>query len=350
MVFAPAVSFAASPAGWAATAADTVMAGATATITAFKGTGSNAMKAVVAHKPTAVAVGKELVKGGGALALAYAMSKLLDAGIDWVLDPENNRVKYNTPAVDGSALEDDQKCLIFAINTYGVDSVFTQEVTASAGVCYARVNGRSTNIGNMPGDGYFDSEPQEKYIPIETVAQEVLEGAEAAHPASQEFVRDVALGEVESGSLDPALEAVAEPTTDTPNPDAPPTDPAEPFDPTSIIDAIKKIGAILGGLIAAVTNISDMFSDSPSNAEDTEVPIDDAPPVRAPTEFDTEYVNFGGQCPSFGSHDISVGSVSVPLTIDITPLCELAELVRPAVIGGAYLVATGLVVAAIREA
>ena len=95
--------------------------------------------------------------------------------------------------------------------------------------------------------------------------------------------------------------------------------------------------------------MSDLFSDTPTNPENTEVPIENAPPVAAPTEFDTEYVNFGGQCPSFGSHDISVGSVSVPLTIDITPLCELSELVRPAVIGGAYLVATGLVVSAIRE-
>lgn len=75
----------------------TVMQGATATISALKGGYSS----LINHRPTAAAVGKELVKGGGALALAYAMSKILDAGIDWVLDPANNRVVYDDPKVSG---------------------------------------------------------------------------------------------------------------------------------------------------------------------------------------------------------------------------------------------------------
>ena len=68
------------------------MSGATATINAIKGSGSSALQSVITHKPTAMNVGKNIIGGGGAVAVAYAMSQLLDAGIDWVMDPANNRV------------------------------------------------------------------------------------------------------------------------------------------------------------------------------------------------------------------------------------------------------------------
>jgi len=323
LIFSSTSALAASPKGWTATAADTIMAGATATITAFKGAGSSAMKATIAHRPTAVAVGKELVKGGGALALAYAMSKLVDAGVDWVLDPENNRVKYTPTAADGSV---EGTCSGSGWYAYGAEDRIGYFSSGSAACsAYASISSTATNpnpsfnssnnrcyytggskVLSKSGtcdasDPTFQPTEGEQYIPIETVAQEVIEGAEAAHPASQDFVRDVALGEVESGKLDTPLEAVAEPTTDTANPDAPtdPTDPSQPFDPSGIMDLLKRIlGALgllslLGAISDNIASIADFFKSEPQPDEDTELEIPE-PPLPEP---DTD-ISFGGSCPS----------------------------------------------------
>lgn len=364
--------------GW--TAVDTVISGATTTINATKTVGGKLMQSAVTVAPSATKVGKHLIRGGGVAALALAVPQLLGDGVDWVLDPENNAVKYKNPdyvagypagttlyaTIEAAGyfptkLEACQAHVAYlsaTIPTYKIVFIsasnpnfceYSEELKKGGGY-RVLTNSYLTKIADGAGAGAGD---EYKYIPIEAVAEQVISEAESGNVPSQEALKAAALEGFAAGEHDAALEAGAtesEAGTDNPPDTADPNNPAEPFDPSSIINAIKSLGAILTGILSSITSLSDMFGDSPSNAEDTEVPIDDAPPIRAPTEFDTEYVNFGGQCPSFGSHDISVGSVSVPLTIDITPLCELAELVRPAVIGGAYLVATGLVVAAIREA
>ena len=369
LVFATTTAAYAAPSvgGW--TAVDTVIAGATTTINATKTIGGKLMQSAVTVAPSAAKVGKHLIRGGGAAALALAVPQLLGEGVDWVLDPANNSVRYTVAASDNPdnpALYShyvlykgvryytkESYCAAAYANSSNAPADYIAEDTGAGFRCRSDEGtfAATSKIPNSVYDPDAGAAPQEKHIPIETVADKVISEAESGNVPSQEAVKAAALEGFESGEHDAALEAGAtEADTSNPPDTTDPAAPAEPFDPSSIIDAIKKLGAILTGILSSITSLSDMFGDSPSNAEDTEVPIDDAPPIRAPTEFDTEYVNFGGQCPSFGSHDISVGSVSVPLTIDITPLCELAELVRPAVIGGAYLVATGLVVAAIREA
>lgn len=366
LVFATTTAaYASSPAGWAVS--NVVMNGAVATITAFKNGAAGSLKTIIAHRPSAVAVGKHLIKGGAAGALAWAVAQKLGDGVDWVLDPANNSVKYKDPSAALPNVDSDliYQCYLNNFSDYtgslqslsssicgssnngGVRRIDTFSSGSFGLVCNSGLKRSITCSSASAGDGVGSDE---KSIPINELAADIIAGAEAGNAQAQEAVKAVAVGAAESGALDADMDAAAEPTTENPPDTSEPTDPAEPFDPSSIIDAIKSLGAKLAAILSAITGLSDLFSDAPTNPENTEVPIEDAPPVRAPTEFDTEYVNFGGQCPSFGSHDISVGSVSVPLNIDITPLCELAELVRPAVIGGAYLAATGLVVAAIREA
>lgn len=357
LIFSSTSALAASPAGWSATAADAVMAGATATITAFKNKGGQAMKAVITHKPTAVAVGKELVKGGGVIALAYAMSKLLDAGVDWVLDPANNRVKYTVPAAVG-----DVKCSVggwgYGANTpHSTPQAMCNYLATSAGftvvsvepkysqyVCnLKRPNGSltdfpMTNYGEcVPAAGAGSTAPIEKYIPIDTVAAEVLANAEAGHAESQDFVKAVAVGAVDAGELDTALDAVAEPTTDTANPDAP-TDPTKPFDPSGILDALKKILAALG-LLSVLGTISDsltaMFEwfksepDKPEKPEDNKIDIPE-PPLP---DIDST-ISFGGACPADLGADFNLYGTNFNFVLmPFSKLCPLlSTFVKPTLI------------------
>lgn len=364
MIFAPAVSYAASPAGWTATAADTVMAGATATITAFKGSGSNAMKAVIAHKPTAVAVGKEIVKGGGALALAYAMSKLLDAGVDWVLDPANNRVKY-TPVATSSDPKNEVFLLngscsnAFATPQAACDSIKTQPLNYVGKLSDGRkqyycgsksydnrVFGNSASACGIPVPS-----TTEKYIPISDVAAQLVANAEAGHADSQDFVKAVAVGQANAGDLDTALEAVSEPTTDTQDPDAPPKDETKPFDDTGILGALDAIKAAIAGVLAAITGLTEFLnSEPPPDKPAEQVPIEPpTPPTKSAADFDIDYVNFGSQCPSLPAFSISIMSINVPMQFDTSPLCDLAVAIRPAIVGMGYFIGIGLVAHAIRE-
>lgn len=376
IVYASTMSaYAASPAGWTATAADAVMAGATATITAFKGSGSTAMKAVISHKPTAVAVGKELVKGGGVIALAYAMSKLLDAGIDWVMT-EGGDVKYKNPAF--GTTEPFSKFLFkhrptgilgvtpnsasdpFVISQYG-DGIYifdttncVMPITGVANDCYVyykKIEGggsiqvQVTTVVNpaspTPAEEY-------KYISMDTVAAKVLANAEAGHAPSQDFVKAVAVGAVDAGELDTALDAVAEPTTDTANPDAPPIDPTKPYDDSGIKDLLKKILAALSG-ISAISALLEFFKDEPVEKESKPVDVDVPQPTKAPNEFDVSYVKFGGQCPAMPSFSIDILGASSSMTFDMTPLCNLAVAIRPAIVAIAYFIGLGVIASAIRE-
>jgi len=369
-------AYAASPAGWTATAADVVMSGATATITAFKGSGSTALKSVITHKPTAVAVGKNVVRLGSGVAIAYALSEILGEGVDWVMDPANNSVIYT--ADSGTCVGNSCQYLWSSVQNNSAYATYQTPQAAGTAACsiingYERLlkvvygrddtywidcTGSSGNtrraVSRHANPDYDPDAPttEEKYIPISDVSAKVIANAEAGHAESQDFVKSVAVGAVESGELDAGLDAVAEPTTDTANPDAPaePTDPvSEPFDPAGIITAIGALKAMLAGLVASVAGLSDMFgADAPPEKPAEVVPVSDAPPAKSASEFDVNYVSFGGQCPILPSFSIGIGAVDAPMSFDMTPLCELAVMIKPAIVAMGYFIGLGIVASAIR--
>lgn len=356
-------AYAASASGWKASVSDTVMTGATAAITAFKGSGSTAMKSMISYKPTALAVGKEIIKGGGVIAVAYAMSKLLDAGVDWVLDPANNSVIYTVEGSVGSATSPssvdgltmgDLACRNKVISIWGADNgvvpYIRYKATGSSlpNSCVDSRNGSymtALNAKEMEAIA-VPIPPTKKSIPISTVADAVIGNAVSGHADSQDFVKAVAVGAVDAGELDKELDLVAEPTTDTPTDT--PIDPSKPYDDSGIKSLLERILAALSG-IAGISAILEFFKDEPVEKESKPVDVDVPQPTKAPSDFDVDYVRFGGQCPIMPSSSISVGVVSVPLSFDMSPLCDLANAIRPAVLSIAYFVALGLIVSAIRE-
>lgn len=365
-------AYAASSAGWTASAADTVMAGATATITAFKNKGGTAMKAVISHKPTALAVGKEIIKGGGLLAVAWAAAQLLDAGIDWVMtsggdikykDPSSvggvAGYKFRAPPVTAFSASPAAACKAYMAaypesdgRVYSRHSFVPSNPPSSVSyVCYFKLpNGaeygfQAQAVADSSAGGGAD---EYKVIPLATVAQTIIGGAEAGEAVPQDFVKAVAVGAVESGDLDVPLDAVAEPTTDAPTDT--PVDPAKPYDDTGIKDLLKRL---LASIVAMATGLAEltgfMNSDLPPEKTDTSVDVVPSVPAKAADSFDVDYVAFGGQCPVMPSSVISVGVVSVPLSFNMTPLCDLANAIRPAVLAIAYFVGLGVVASAIRE-
>lgn len=289
--------------GW--TALDTITAGATNTINAVKGAGATGMRSAVTVAASAGKVGKHLIKGGGSVALAYAMVELADGAIDWVLDPANNAVKYTIPASAPTAGSIDENNCAYKAKQQKLSPPYTVTYDRIYVLCYA--NGKyfdSLIAGSPPLAGappVTGSPAEEKFIPIDTVAAKVISNAEAGHAPSQEAVKATALEGFAAGEHDAALDAAAteagtQNPPDTENPPKDPEAPAEPFDPAGIISAINALKALLAGILSSITSLSDFFQSEPPpepKPEDTEldIPIPDVVPV------DTD-INFGGSCPA----------------------------------------------------
>ena len=353
IIFSTTSAFAASPVGWSASPADIIMNGASATITALKGQGSSALQSTIKHAPTAANIGKKILKGGGAVAVLMAVSQILGDGVDWVLDPANNSIRYK-PNDDATAgfIEGGYKvgggspappqdspyntCKAYA----GKSAACTNLVVSPSGAvtgCYQYPSGTKqcgVNFGNRIGPAVPTVPPEEKHLPIGDVAAKVMANAAAGDAASQELIKTVAVDDVESGALDVPLNVAAVPKADAPAvPDAPPADPNAPpvpFDPSSIIAAIKSVMAAIvnmAGMVGlkfdemiandkanakaeadvaaqekidrdAKAKADKEFADwvkeePPKNEEDTTVAIPDNDVLPADTD-----INFGGSCPA----------------------------------------------------
>ena len=386
LIFTSTSTLAASPVGWSTSPADVIMNGAQATITAIKGSGSGALQSVVKHAPTAANVGKKLIRGGGAAALLIAVPQIIGAGVDWVLDPANNRIIYTEPisldptnspylwqsggvnfATANLACAHQLQLFKDAFSSYSKSTVTTNIMGERFANCVIH---KYSNSGSYAGDNtyqigaivnpaYNPDAPttEEKYLPIADVAAQVISNAEAGHDPSQEAVKATALEGFAAGEHDAALEAAAteagtQNPPDTENPPKDPDAPAEPFDPAGIISAINALKALLAGILSSITGLADIFNSDPppeKTQKETDVPVDDLPPTKGASDFDVNYINFGGQCPVLPSFNVGIGGASSALTFDMTPLCDMAVKIRPAVIAIAYFIGLGVIASAIRE-
>lgn len=345
--------------GWTAT--DSLIAGANTTINATKTAGGKVLKSAVAVAPSVVKVGKHLIKGGGAAALLFAVPQILGDGVDWILDPANNAIKYTVPidsvpttkylwasggvnfATANLACADQLKLFKDSFSSYSNSTVTTTIIGERSANCVIH---KYTNSGSYDGDNtyqigavvnpaYNPEAPttEEKYLPIADVAAQVISNAEAGHAPSQEAVKATALEGFAAGEHDAALDAAATETgtenpPDTENPPKDPEAPAEPFDPSSIIAAINSLKALLAGILSSITSLSDWFKADPEQ-KDNEVDIPDVPLPEPNTD-----ISFGGSCPAdlsvnFNLYGTSTDFVLMPFS-KFCPL--LSTFVKPTLI------------------
>lgn len=251
------------------------------------------------------------------------------------------------------------------------------------------------------------SEPQYKSIPIPTVADKIYDNAKT-DAASASVVNDAVKEYVNEGSADTALDNAKTDTdashacgtgthwsgsacvADTPTTPTTPTTPDTPFDPSSILAAIASLfdavmslpdvinnalddllnnikdffQPLIDALQSLITKLTDFFdaiiakfddfldwvkSDPDPQTDNTKPDIDTKTPTKSAQDFDSNYINFGGQCPSFSPTTISVGMVAVPISFNAQPLCDFAILCRPIILALAYFAAMAIVANAIRS-
>jgi len=357
--------------------------------------------------PTATGVAKVLARGGAVSALSVAVEQLIGA-VDWVLDPANNQIRYKLPSDPTGAylynrpssgsggpfiytLAQAQTKVCEIINSI-VGTNYTLTNCSITGVntsnpakvvfnfTYDQINSNgSTEKGKK---SYYDSygrqvaetpEQEERRIPLPTVAQQVISNANSGDTNAQVATMAAAADIVKEAETDstkaPPIVQQLENTAVTPTDEtATGTQTKNPTNP-DVTDLSLEFPAFCGWAPmvceAAQTVISfpttlqswadavalawaNFWEEPNLEKDDSTVEVEEKE-IQDPSQFDQMYVQFGGQCPSFEATTISVGPVSVPLSFDLSPLCDFALFVRPAVLGIAYLGAMGIVTAAIRE-
>lgn len=274
LIFFPAYSYSASPNGWAVSPADIIIGGAGNTVTAIKGAGASALQSTVKHAPTVGNIGKKILKGAGPAAVLMAVTQTVGKAVDYVLDPANNRVIYYDEAPQAGYLWRNSNYKQMKYSEIPADacaiSVLQPTITSCTPTTVKVKNTTQVEAHffykSSRGDGYSyydyyrvsaipDYKPEPKYIPIATIASKVQSNAAAGDAPSQELIKTVIIDDVNAGTLDTPLNTNAVPVADAPpvNPPHDPTQPAPPFDPSSIIAAIKSV-------MGAVVNMSGVLS------------------------------------------------------------------------------------------
>lgn len=398
LIYTPMFANAATVGGW--TLSGGVAQGASTVYDATKNVVINGKKFIkessVKITPTASSVAKVLARGAAGYALSVAVEQLLGA-VDWVLDPANNQIKYTDPNADpdnGKFIYKRYDGVIFsdlqtmACQTSSCDSKFVVDGTRILGYRYTgdpkEPYAYSGVMGSVVSNPAYDpSKEEEKSIPLETVAQQVISNAAGGDASAQAATTAAAADIVAEAETDntkarpivsqaeanattkPADAAEAEKANEatgtsqpnTANPEA--TDLSLTFPifcnwaPT-ICEAAQVVISFpqtLTNWWETANQKADDWSTSISEAyqdfmRDDDLPNDDTKldVSELPTpELQENAISWGASCPADVQIPINLQGVSSTITFSWSPWCQLLDIIKPAIIASAYIGAAFIV-------
>lgn len=199
--------------------ASVVSAGARSVVTATK----SGYKSAINIAPTAGRLAVKVLQRGNAAYTIYAIGQLALDGVDFVIDPVNNTVKYKVLP---------ESPYLYKVNRAELTTYHsTKEAACVAAVgALTAVTGQEVTFkaiysnGNcqylMGGGNLYQalvtkaSVPIEKTLTAQQVAAQVQKNAAAGHAPSQEYSKEIATEMVIGGQFDQDLLAGAVPTSD----------------------------------------------------------------------------------------------------------------------------------------
>ncbi|ENR4569901.1 hypothetical protein ACEVN9_003702 [Acinetobacter baumannii] len=353
--------------------------------------------------PAASQVSKMIVRTGAVLAVDLAIKALIGA-VDYVMDPANNQVKYyvSPPAASPSdqyywsngnsqnikyssaraALDGhlaylcssggswggcpDQISSIQGPNPLSYGASFNVTRTNNSTVTY-----NMTKVANPAYDPNAPSNKEEKYLPYDAVASQIISDAVANKTDGKAYVSsvaDTALEQDEQKQIVPANDmiqqltqsqaiptsgtgtgtAVPAPTTGdpttTPPADTPPYDLKLNFpvfcDWAPTVCQAAQVAINFPTTVAGYwTTFNKWMSEPATDSTDTKPEIKDLQ-----LNFDDgDRVSFDQTCPQAEPIEITIKGISSETNFSFEPLCNFMIMIRPFVIGSAYLIGAYIV-------
>ncbi len=311
--------------------------------------------------PTAGQVGKFLAKNGSAAAVVGVVDLLLD-GVDWVMDPANNQIKYKQGSYAwpyegtnyGSSSSACAGALAFLKAKYTLAQIELRGETLLDGgnvvrcEIYYNDNYWATPIART----LINTEEEEKTIPLVNLGSRVLEQAESevktgnpavpiATPVTQAAATAV-VGEAEtddaqarpiaaeldkSASIPTDQTAVGEIAPPTTNPETGQPNPTPLSLEFPVFCSWAPSMCILSDKVQqAITDATDWATSEPQQKEPENLEFEDL-------ELDASDVNLtaSGSCPQ-DSVSFSVMGKSVTLDMSYQPVCDALNFFKPAVL------------------
>lgn len=212
--------------GWSFT--NPVSQGASTAWDATKNMGDKVAKGVASIKPTPSQVAKGILKGGLVGAALTATEQLLEDGVDFVLDPANNTIRFTKKPKDiddpriqyyyyatvsccgfivpekNQFLSQHELCNYFNGKRAGSTGIATLvSVSLSLNSCkYDTDNnaaGQTVGINKFSNPAYKpDYKPDQKTLPIEIVASKIIDNADANDKEAEKYVNAVAQDSLEN--------------------------------------------------------------------------------------------------------------------------------------------------------
>lgn len=382
--------------------------------------GANVIKNSTAKiTPPASSVAKVLARGAAGYALSVAVEQLLGS-VDWVLDPANNQIKYSQPinpelptytqiwfpqdqgtptketASKYGASTAEAACQKLASTIYAstYNKYISVQIYGTSAQCTLQhqagpsyVLKPSVRIVANPNYDPEAQEQEEKTLPLDVVAQQVISNAaagdasaqQATVAAAQDIINEAETDNTKARPIVNQLEANAETATDetatgeaAPKADpvtgeqAPPLDLALEFPkfcswapvvceaaqvvltfPNTLTEwwetANTKAEEWALSISEAWAKVKEEYYDQPEENTDTELEI---PDLEQDIEVDTD-ISFGGSCPAPLSSDINFMGLNKTIEFSFDPVCQIAEFIKPVVISISAFSAA-LIVAGIR--
>lgn len=340
--------------------------------------------------PNAANVAKVLKAGIAGYALGVAVEQLLGA-VDWVLDPENNQIKYFP---EGNYLYYSFYAGMGGIeNKYSTLNQFCSAALAAAKKVYTKptsyhIQGANCYVDYANGGSDFvpyntiEAQKEEKTIPLEVVAAQVISNAEsetdpqkkaaaqeATTAAAADIVSEAEKDNVKARPIVNQLESSAETSTDeTATAEATKPNTADPTAPPDVTNISLEFPVFCGWaptvcqaaqvVISFPTLVTEWWETSNSKADGwassisqswaaakewaTSEPSQDNTQVDVENnntqEIDTQ-VSFSTQCPApINLANFSYHGISQSWTVDFSKFCDVfATYLRPVVISiGAF--------------
>ncbi|MGK8804313.1 virulence factor TspB C-terminal domain-related protein [Acinetobacter seifertii] len=387
ITFTPSLVFATTVAGDGWSVQKRLVQGATTFYDATKNVALNgknyASTATAAVAPTAAQVSKMIVRTGAVLAVDLAIKSLIN-GVDYVMDPANNRVKYikdgypagsfpvlkvsgfPTSSIDGIRFSTiDAACLSLSPFTrpstgvvYRYDKSLGAEFNGAQCILVDSTGGRIA-VGYIQFYKFDESKGTESYVGFDTVAAKVISNAEAENADAKVYVSTVAdtsLDKDETKQIVPAQTITDQlnstqsiSTSETATGTATTSTPTDPNAPPTKTDMNLKF-PVFCGWAPTVCQAAQAAIEFPKTAADwwktldtwlTSFVYDDVTEPEQPDyEIQEPDLNLGVQqyisgsafCPEDRHIPLSMGGQSLDIIISYSALCTVAQQFRPAVI------------------
>lgn len=249
-----------------------------------------------------------LVQGLNYAALGLAVADLIGEGVDWVLDPENNSIRYNSH-IDTSCYSVANKHVLSESKRYGIQVSTDEAINIDATTCRITLRYHHSSENETTYTFYESLSTSDESLSLDTIAEHIINN-DTTNNHYTDAVTDTITEQIDKGMHDDDIKNALDHLNDTA--DESETD-TEDTEDTENSDSKFKLPEFCDWA-------SWFCSDELENPDDTKVEVQ-----HEELTLDKVNINFGGSCPAGNSFAFNIGGTRFTFTLSYEHVCKIAQ-------------------------